>query len=371
MRPMKQTSDISAVLIEWYGRHFRPLPWRETSDPYLIWLSEVILQQTHVAQGLDYFRRFASRFPDVRSLAAATEDEVLKLWQGLGYYSRARSLHAAARRVAERFDGVFPTGYDDVRSLPGVGDYTASAVCSIAYGQPCAVVDGNVYRVLSRLTDADVPTDTAAGKRYYAERARSLLDESRPGLHDHGVRRVAVRAGEPRLRMLPVTRPLSFVGSRHGGRPSSEAGEKGGGPPLLQLSARSLRRLDAAGEADRPRYLAQSVRVSVDRDAPGGRFRRTAADGSVAGVVRRGGGCLRFGHAPDAPACAVAPCDPCLFLSGRPADLAGRIVVLSESSFVGNIPLPCLAADRALSGARGVSLPEAGEGAPALCRHVR
>ena len=157
MRPMKQTSDISAVLIEWYGRHFRPLPWRETSDPYLIWLSEVILQQTRVAQGLDYFRRFASRFPDVRSLAAATEDEVLKLWQGLGYYSRARSLHAAARRVAERFDGVFPTGYDDVRSLPGVGDYTASAVCSIAYGQPCAVVDGNVYRVLSRLTDADVP----------------------------------------------------------------------------------------------------------------------------------------------------------------------------------------------------------------------
>ena len=100
MRPMKQTSDISAVLIEWYGRHFRPLPWRETSDPYLIWLSEVILQQTRVAQGLDYFRRFASRFPDVRSLAAATEDEVLKLWQGLGYYSRARSLHAAARRVA-------------------------------------------------------------------------------------------------------------------------------------------------------------------------------------------------------------------------------------------------------------------------------
>ena len=92
MRPMKQTSDISAVLIEWYGRHFRPLPWRETSDPYLIWLSEVILQQTRVAQGLDYFRRFASRFPDVRSLAAATEDEVLKLWQGLGYYSRARNL---------------------------------------------------------------------------------------------------------------------------------------------------------------------------------------------------------------------------------------------------------------------------------------
>ena len=282
MRPMKQTSDISAVLIEWYGRHFRPLPWRETSDPYLIWLSEVILQQTRVAQGLDYFRRFASRFPDVRSLAAATEDEVLKLWQGLGYYSRARSLHAAARRVAERFDGVFPTGYDDVRSLPGVGDYTASAVCSIAYGQPCAVVDGNVYRVLSRLTDADVPTDTAAGKRHYARTGPLAARRVASGPAQsggHGVRRVAVRAGEPRLRMLPVTRPLSFAGSRHGGRPSSEAGEKGGGPPLLQLSARSLRRLDAAGEADRPRYLAQSVRVSVDRDARAvdfGELQRTA-----------------------------------------------------------------------------------------------
>ena len=371
---MKQTSDISAVLIEWYGRHFRPLPWRETSDPYLIWLSEVILQQTRVAQGLDYFRRFASRFPDVRSLAAATEDEVLKLWQGLGYYSRARSLHAAARRVAERFDGVFPTGYDDVRSLPGVGDYTASAVCSIAYGQPCAVVDGNVYRVLSRLTDADVPTDTAAGKRYYAERARSLLDESRPGLHNQAIMEFGALQcvpANPDCECCPLRDRCLSSGSRHGGRPSSEAGEKGGGPPLLQLSARSLRRLDAAGEADRPRYLAQSVRVSVDRDAPGGRFRRTAADGSVAGVVRRGGGCPRFGHAPDAPACAVAPCDPCLFLSGRPADLAGRIVVLSESSFVGNIPLPCLSTDRALSGARGMSLPEAGEGAPALCRHVR
>ena len=114
---MKQTSDISAVLIEWYGRHFRPLPWRETSDPYLIWLSEVILQQTRVAQGLDYFRRFASRFPDVRSLAAATEDEVLKLWQGLGYYSRARNLQKAARQIMDDFGGGFPSTYEDIHSL--------------------------------------------------------------------------------------------------------------------------------------------------------------------------------------------------------------------------------------------------------------
>ena len=130
---MKRTSDIRAVLIEWYGRHFLPLPWRETSDPYLIWLSEVILQQTRVAQGLDYFRRFVARFPDVRSLAEAPQDEVLKLWQGLGYYSRARNLHAAARQVVERYGGRFPAAYADVRSLKGVGDYTAAAICSRAH----------------------------------------------------------------------------------------------------------------------------------------------------------------------------------------------------------------------------------------------
>ena len=369
---MKQTSDISAVLIEWYGRHFRPLPWRETSDPYLIWLSEVILQQTRVAQGLDYFRRFASRFPDVRSLAAATEDEVLKLWQGLGYYSRARSLHAAARRVAERFDGVFPTGYDDVRSLPGVGDYTASAVCSIAYGQPCAVVDGNVYRVLSRLTDADVPTDTAAGKRYYAERARSLLDESRPGLHNQAVMEFGALQcvpANPDCECCPLRdRCLSLARGTVADRPPKR--EKKAAVPryfnYLHVRCAGSTLLAKRTGRDIWRNLYEFPLIETPRAVDFGELQR-----SVAGVVRRGGGCPRFGHAPDAPACAVAPCDPCLFLSGRPADLAGRIVVLSESSFVGNIPLPCLAADRALSGARGVSLPEAGEGAPALCRHVR
>ena len=328
MRPMKQTSDISAVLIEWYGRHFRPLPWRETSDPYLIWLSEVILQQTRVAQGLDYFRRFASRFPDVRSLAAATEDEVLKLWQGLGYYSRARGLHAAARRVAERFDGVFPTGYDDVRSLPGVGDYTASAVCSIAYGQPCAVVDGNVYRVLSRLTDADVPTDTAAGKRYYAERARLLLDESRPGLHNQAVMEFGALQcvpANPDCECCPLRDRCLSLGSRHGGRPSSEAGEKGGGPPLLQLSARSLRRLDAAGEADRPRYLAQSVRIPLietPRAVDFGELQRTARWREwfdEAGDVRVSGHALRCPGM-----CCRTVWTPCLFFDRVDSAEPGR-----------------------------------------------
>ena len=121
--------NISDILLDWYARHGRDLPWRRTRDPYRIWLSEVILQQTRVAQGMDYYLRFTERFPDVGSLAAAPEDEVLKLWQGLGYYSRACNLHAAARQVAERFGGVFPRSYDEVRSLRGVGDYTAAAVC--------------------------------------------------------------------------------------------------------------------------------------------------------------------------------------------------------------------------------------------------
>lgn len=173
--------NISDILLDWYARHGRDLPWRRTRDPYRIWLSEVILQQTRVAQGMDYYLRFTERFPDVGSLAAAPEDEVLKLWQGLGYYSRARNLHAAARQVAERFGGVFPRSYDEVRSLRGVGDYTAAAVCSAAYDAPCAVLDGNVFRVLARLFDIDLPIDSTAGKRTFAELAQMQLDKRCPG----------------------------------------------------------------------------------------------------------------------------------------------------------------------------------------------
>ncbi len=156
---------VADILIAWYERNGRSLPWRETRDPYRIWLSEVILQQTRVAQGMDYYLRFTERFPNVASLAAADEDSVLKLWQGLGYYSRARNLHAAARQVMEQFGGDFPEKFEDVRSLRGVGDYTAAAICSMAYDLPCAVVDGNVYRVLGRLFDIEEPIDTGAGKK--------------------------------------------------------------------------------------------------------------------------------------------------------------------------------------------------------------
>lgn len=166
-----------AALTDWYDRNHRRLPWRETRDPYRIWLSEVILQQTRVAQGLDYYDRFVGRFPSVADLAAADEDEVLKLWQGLGYYSRARNLHAAARQVAERHGGIFPTAYADVRALKGIGDYTAAAVVSFSADAPYPVVDGNVYRVLSRLLDIDTPIDTTAGKKEFAEAAFALLAE--------------------------------------------------------------------------------------------------------------------------------------------------------------------------------------------------
>lgn len=174
-------TGIAPILLDWYDRCGRDLPWRRTRDPYLIWLSEVILQQTRVAQGRAYYERFAARFPDVASLAAASEDEVLLLWQGLGYYSRALNLRAAACEVVERFGGRFPRSAAELRTLRGVGEYTAAAVASAAFGEPEAAVDGNVYRVLARLFDLDEPIDTAAGRRLFAELAREGLDPLRPG----------------------------------------------------------------------------------------------------------------------------------------------------------------------------------------------
>lgn len=179
--------SVSDILLDWYAREGRDLPWRRTHDPYRIWLSEVILQQTRVAQGMAYYERFTARFPDVASLAAASEDEVLRLWQGLGYYSRARNLLAAAREVVDRFGGTFPRRFDEVRSLRGVGDYTAAAICSAAYDEPCAVVDGNVYRVLSRLFDIDLPIDSTAGRRAFARLAQELLDPSAPGRYNQAI----------------------------------------------------------------------------------------------------------------------------------------------------------------------------------------
>ena len=151
------------------------MPWREISDPYKIWVSEIILQQTRISQGLDYYLRFLSQFPTVQSLASASEDDVLRQWQGLGYYSRARNMHTAAKEITERFNGVFPNNYKDIRSLKGIGDYTAAAIASFAFGLPHAVLDGNVFRVLSRFFEIATPIDSVQGKKEFAELAQSLL----------------------------------------------------------------------------------------------------------------------------------------------------------------------------------------------------
>lgn len=179
--------EIADVLLRWYLENKRELPWRDTTDPYRIWVSEIILQQTRVAQGLDYFNRFMERFPTVEALAEAAEDEVMKYWQGLGYYSRARNLHAAAKEVMGRFGGVFPQNYRDVLSLKGIGEYTAAAVCSFAWRQPYAVVDGNVYRVLARFFGIGTPIDSTQGKKEFAALAQELLDRDRPDLYNQAI----------------------------------------------------------------------------------------------------------------------------------------------------------------------------------------
>ncbi|MBK7130336.1 MAG: A/G-specific adenine glycosylase [Crocinitomicaceae bacterium] len=179
--------DFTTSIQKWFRQNHRSMPWRETNDPYLIWLSEVILQQTRVEQGMPYYLRFAHKFPNVQALARAKEDEVLNLWQGLGYYSRARNLHAAAKEIVSRFHGTFPTGYADIRSLKGVGDYTAAAIASFAFNLPHAVVDGNVFRVISRLYKIDLPQDSAAGKNLVSQIAHELLSPKSPGLHNQAM----------------------------------------------------------------------------------------------------------------------------------------------------------------------------------------
>lgn len=176
-------NNFSGTLLDWYAENKRNLPWRNTTDPYLIWVSEIILQQTRVTQGYGYFLRFIKRFPDVVSLAAASEDEVMKYWQGLGYYSRARNLHAAARSMK----GTFPKTYGEVRALKGVGDYTAAAICSFAYDMPYAVVDGNVYRVLSRYFGIELPIDSTEGKKTFAALAGEMLAKSCPAEYNQAI----------------------------------------------------------------------------------------------------------------------------------------------------------------------------------------
>ncbi len=174
-----QNPDFTTALLRWFAQYGRELPWRGIDDPYGIWVSEVILQQTRIEQGRDYWSRFMQRFPTVEALAAASEDEVLRLWQGLGYYSRARNMHAAARQIVQR--GGFPDTIEGLRALKGVGDYTAAAVGSMAFGLPAAAVDGNVYRVLSRHYGIDTPINTTQGKHTFQALADQLLPQGEAG----------------------------------------------------------------------------------------------------------------------------------------------------------------------------------------------
>ena len=180
MDSLSGTSTITSTIVEWYRKNRRDLPWRVDPSPYKVWLSEIILQQTRVDQGLPYFASILDRFPSVNHLANAPLDDLLKQWQGLGYYSRARNMHEAAKQITTLWGGKFPNTYDQLLTLKGVGEYTAAAVASICFGQAKAVVDGNVFRVLARVFGMDTPINTTQGKRLFTQLAQTLLDENNP-----------------------------------------------------------------------------------------------------------------------------------------------------------------------------------------------
>ena len=211
-------SFVYSNLYRWFDSNRRILPWRETEDAYCIWLSEVILQQTRVAQGLDYYMRFVARWPCVEDLAAADEAEVLREWQGLGYYSRARNLHKAAQMIVANGWAPFPTRFEDIRSLPGIGDYTAGAIASFAYDQPYPAMDGNVYRVVARMLDIDEPFDTTAGKKLFHQHIEKFLDRAHPRLFNSAIMEFGALHCTPVLGDNCLSCPLQSVclGYAHG-----------------------------------------------------------------------------------------------------------------------------------------------------------
>nr|WP_294859595.1 A/G-specific adenine glycosylase [uncultured Fluviicola sp.] len=180
-------ADFVLLISDWYRLNARELPWRNTKNPYFIWLSEVILQQTRVDQGMNYYLKFIGNYPTLTQLADADEEAILKLWQGLGYYSRARNLHKTAQQVRDEFNGTFPETYHEIIQLKGIGPYTAAAISSFAFDLPHAVVDGNVYRILSRYYGIDEPIDTGKGKKLFQELADSLIPEAEPALFNQAI----------------------------------------------------------------------------------------------------------------------------------------------------------------------------------------
>jgi A/G-specific adenine glycosylase len=180
-------TDFHLLIKDWYRLNKRDLPWRKTTDPYQIWLSEIILQQTRVDQGLSYYQKFTETYPTIHDLAMANEDDVLRNWQGLGYYSRARNMHTTSKEIVEKLNGEFPKNYNEIRELKGIGDYTAAAISSFAFNLPHAVVDGNVYRVLSRVFNIDTPIDSTEGKKQFSSLAEELIDERFPAIHNQAI----------------------------------------------------------------------------------------------------------------------------------------------------------------------------------------
>lgn len=246
-------STFTTALLDWFAHYGRELPWRQTRDPYAIWLSEVILQQTRIQQGRDYWARFMQRFPTVELLAAASEDEVLRLWQGLGYYSRARNLHKAAQQVVAM--GAFPSTLEGIRSLQGVGDYTAAAVASIAFDVDAAAVDGNVYRVLSRYYGVATPINTPQGKRDFTQLASSLLPAGKAGtfnqaLMDFGAIQCTPRS--PRCVICPLVETCEAVRS-------GRVGELPVKRPKTKVQERRLAYI----------YIRYKGKVAIHRRGPG------------------------------------------------------------------------------------------------------
>jgi A/G-specific adenine glycosylase len=196
--------DFSNILIKWYLQNKRDLPWRKTTNPYLIWLSEIMLQQTRVAQGTPYFFSFSEEFPTVFDLANADEEQVLKLWQGLGYYSRARNLHKTAQYVANELNGIFPLSYTELLKLKGVGEYTAAAIASFSYNEPVPVVDGNVFRVLSRYFDIESDITLPATKKEFTELARQLMPKDNPAIFNQAIMEFGALQCVPKSPNCPV-----------------------------------------------------------------------------------------------------------------------------------------------------------------------
>lgn len=179
--------NFGSRLVAWYENNKRDLPWRRTSDPYKIWLSEIILQQTRIDQGLEYYKKFVSTFPDIINLASASPDKVFKMWQGLGYYNRAQNMLETARLIADKFNGKMPTEFENLVRLKGIGNYSAAAIASIAFDKPIPVVDGNVFRVLARLFAIDTPINSSAGKNEFEALAAKLMKQNKPGVFNQAM----------------------------------------------------------------------------------------------------------------------------------------------------------------------------------------